>query len=312
MKKKKVSSLCLDFHFVCCMRAEHDFMFQGFHFSSKNSMSNLTKLLHLGLWVLSPLLFHTFSVKSWVNMPFILSKDPFLVRISPQPYPLSRVSSTLGNQKRYLNEGVVPTTNEITFLCYSKSDSEEQQRHERHPDGQYICYLLAPILKEMNIVDTPGTNVILQRQQRLTEEFVPRADLLLFVFSADKPLTESELEEAILFIKENTRKLLNTDDVILYPISARSALEAKLSASSDTGKEYSELSVSESHLKITRFYELEQFLYRFLDASTTTGMERIRLTLETPIAIAERLLSACETLVNQDCHYAKQDLTSAT
>ena len=45
----------------------------------------------------------------------------------------------------------------------------------------------------MNIVDTPGTNVILQRQQRLTEEFVPRADLLLFVISADRPLTESEV-----------------------------------------------------------------------------------------------------------------------
>ncbi|KAJ6335995.1 hypothetical protein OIU76_006893 [Salix suchowensis] len=233
----------------------------------------------------------------------------------------------------------------VLFLQQTRSlsyatlrDSEEQQRHEKHPDGQYICYLPAPILKEMNIVDTPGTNVILQRQQRLTEEFVPHADLLLFVFSADKPLTESEvaflryiqqwkkkvvfvlnksdiyrnsseLEEAILFIEENTRKLLNTDDVMLYPMSA---LEAKLSASSDTGKEYSELSVSESHLKITRFYELEQFLYNFLDASTTTGMERIRLTLETPIAIAERLLSACETLVNQDCQYAKQDLTSAT
>lgn len=45
----------------------------------------------------------------------------------------------------------------------------------------------------MNLVDTPGTNVILQRQQRLTEEFVPRADLILFVISADRPLTESEV-----------------------------------------------------------------------------------------------------------------------
>lgn len=45
----------------------------------------------------------------------------------------------------------------------------------------------------MNLVDTPGTNVILQRQQRLTEEFVPRADLVLFVLSADRPLTESEV-----------------------------------------------------------------------------------------------------------------------
>lgn len=45
----------------------------------------------------------------------------------------------------------------------------------------------------MTVVDTPGTNVILLRQQRLTEEFVPRADLLVFVISADRPLTGSEV-----------------------------------------------------------------------------------------------------------------------
>lgn len=56
----------------------------------------------------------------------------------------------------------------------------------------------------MNIVDTPGTNVILQRQQRLTEEFVPRADLLLFVISADRPLTESEVWLIIGFAKYET------------------------------------------------------------------------------------------------------------
>ncbi|MCE0481808.1 hypothetical protein HAX54_039880 [Datura stramonium] len=64
---------------------------------------------------------------------------------------------------------------------------------KKHPDGQYVCYLPASVLEEMIIVDTPGTNVILQRQQRLLEEFVPRADLLLFVMSADRPLTESEI-----------------------------------------------------------------------------------------------------------------------
>ncbi|KAJ4843024.1 hypothetical protein Tsubulata_045568 [Turnera subulata] len=249
------------------------------------------------------------------------------------------INALLG--KRYLNEGVVPTTNEITFLRYSKYDAEEEQRCERHPDGQYICYLPAPILEEMNIVDTPGTNVILQRQQRLTEEFVPRADLLLFVISADRPLTESEvtflrytqqwkkkvvfvlnkcdlyrnaseLEEAISFIKENTRKLLNTENVTLYPVSARSALEAKLSTSSEVEKDYKESLVSESHWKLSRFHEFEKFLYSFLDGSTNTGMERMKLKLETPIAIAERLLSASETLVKQDCQYAKQDLNTAS
>ncbi|KAB2605305.1 hypothetical protein D8674_005022 [Pyrus ussuriensis x Pyrus communis] len=246
------------------------------------------------------------------------------------------INALLGN--KYLKDGVVPTTNEITFLRYTEMDAGEEQRCERPPDGQYICYLPAPILKEMNVVDTPGTNVILQRQQRLTEEFVPRADLLLFVISADRPLTESEvaflrytqqwkkkvvfvlnksdiyrnaheLEEAMSFIKKNTQKLLNTEHVTLFPVSARSALEAKLSASM-FGKDYAELSTSDAQWKSSNFSELENFLYSFLDGSTSTGMERMKIKLETPVAIAEKLLSACETLVTQDCRYAKQDLAS--
>lgn len=51
----------------------------------------------------------------------------------------------------------------------------------------------ATLLRNVNVVDTPGTNVILERQQRLTEEYVPRADLVLFVVSADRPFTESEV-----------------------------------------------------------------------------------------------------------------------
>ncbi|XP_061358136.1 probable transmembrane GTPase FZO-like, chloroplastic isoform X2 [Gastrolobium bilobum] len=217
------------------------------------------------------------------------------------------INALLG--ERYLKEGVVPTTNEITFLRYTDLDIEEQ-RCERHPDGQYICYLPAPILKEMTIVDTPGTNVILQRQQRLTEEFVPRADLLLFVISADRPLTGSELEEAMSFIKDNVQRLLNTEDVILYPVSARSALEAKLMAASNVGKLDEELSVSGSHYGASSFDVLEKFLYSFLDGSTILGMDRMRLKLETPIGIADRLISACETLVTQDYRYAKQDLSA--
>ncbi|RDY12542.1 putative transmembrane GTPase FZO-like, chloroplastic, partial [Mucuna pruriens] len=246
------------------------------------------------------------------------------------------INALLG--ERYLKEGVIPTTNEITFLRYTDLNIE-QQRCERHPDGQYICYLPAPILKEMTVVDTPGTNVILQRQQRLTEEFVPRADLLLFVISADRPLTGSEisflrysqqwkkkavfvlnkadiyqnnheLEEAMSFIKENIQRLLNTEDVILYPVSARSALEAKLMATPNVGRLNEELSISDSHYGAGSFFELENFLYSFLDGSTIPGMDRMRLKLETPVGIADRLISACETLVTQDYRYAKQDLTA--
>jgi hypothetical protein len=63
-------------------------------------------------------------------------------------------------------------------------------------DGLYERQLPAEILRKINIVDTPGTNVIVERQQRLTEEFVPRSDLVLFILSADRPFTESEVRRS--------------------------------------------------------------------------------------------------------------------
>lgn len=59
--------------------------------------------------------------------------------------------------------------------------------------GEQERRLSAALLRDVNVVDTPGTNVILERQQKLTEEYVPRADLVLFVMSADRPFTDSEV-----------------------------------------------------------------------------------------------------------------------
>ena len=63
-------------------------------------------------------------------------------------------------------------------------DADKPQEDERMEDGYTVKYLPAELLRDLNIVDTPGTNVILERQQRLTEEYVPRADMVLFTMSA--------------------------------------------------------------------------------------------------------------------------------
>ena len=49
-----------------------------------------------------------------------------------------------------------------------------------------------PLLRDIHIVDTPGTNAIMREHERITAEFVPRSDLVLFVTSADRPFTETE------------------------------------------------------------------------------------------------------------------------
>ena len=50
----------------------------------------------------------------------------------------------------------------------------------------------AELLRDVHIVDTPGTNAIIREHEQLTADFVPRADLVLFVTSADRPFTETE------------------------------------------------------------------------------------------------------------------------
>ncbi len=49
-----------------------------------------------------------------------------------------------------------------------------------------------PFLQETNIVDTPGTNAVIRQHEEITQDFIPRSDLVLFVTSADRPFTESE------------------------------------------------------------------------------------------------------------------------
>ncbi len=85
-----------------------------------------------------------------------------------------------------LKEGVTPTTDRIQLLAYGEPGVE--------PEGEDLAIVRRPLplLKTLRFVDTPGTNAVIARHQLLTERFLPRADLILFVTSADRPFTESE------------------------------------------------------------------------------------------------------------------------
>jgi GTPase SAR1 family protein len=52
-------------------------------------------------------------------------------------------------------------------------------------------YLPISFLRDFNVVDTPGTNTVVAEHQRITEDFVPRADVILFIFSVVNPWAQS-------------------------------------------------------------------------------------------------------------------------
>jgi replication fork clamp-binding protein CrfC len=84
-------------------------------------------------------------------------------------------------------EGVTPTTDRITLLRYADEPAEKGL-----PEGVLEKGYKNEFLREIAIVDTPGTNAIIRHHEELSRGFVPRSDLVLFITSAERPLTESE------------------------------------------------------------------------------------------------------------------------
>ncbi|MEP6685310.1 MAG: dynamin family protein [Verrucomicrobiota bacterium] len=84
---------------------------------------------------------------------------------------------------------VLPSTDRVYIFKYGEEESSVEVSPlltER--------YLPIKFLLDFNVVDTPGTNTMVAQHQTITENFVPRADLVLFVFSVLNPWTKSAWE----------------------------------------------------------------------------------------------------------------------
>jgi small GTP-binding protein len=233
----------------------------------------------------------------------------------------SFINALLG--ERVLPEGVTPTTDRINILRHGSSVSEhllEAYLLERtHP---------ADVLREINIVDTPGTNAIIRRHEELTRDFVPRSDLVLFVTSADRPFTESErafLEqirewgkkivfvvnkidiltrpeeraEVLRYVQENAAGLLE-ETPQLFAVSARQALQAR-AAGEGTGE--SADGTGEELWEQSGFGAVEDYLLHTLDQE-----ERVRLKLLNPLNVGLRLASKYKDAAFQRLKLLAQDV----
>src|SRR5947207_14762631 len=88
--------------------------------------------------------------------------------------------------REFAKVDVLPATDRVCIFRYGeveKTVDVSPQLIER--------FLPIDFLRDFNVVDTPGTNTMVAEHQRITEEFVPRADLVLFVFSVVNPWTQS-------------------------------------------------------------------------------------------------------------------------
>jgi small GTP-binding protein len=194
---------------------------------------------------------------------------------------------------RIVQEGVTPTTAQINVLQYG----EVLERQVREASLHIITAPVA-LLRDIHIVDTPGTNAIIREHERITSEFVPRSDLVLFVTSADRPFTETErafmeqvrgwgkkvvvivnkidilegegeVQEVCRFVSGSAHDLLGFSPEV-FPVSARLALR---------GKEGDPAAWSAS-----RFEALERYIQTTLDAPA-----RVQLKLLNPLGVGSSI-----------------------
>jgi small GTP-binding protein len=219
-----------------------------------------------------------------------------------------------------LEEGVTPTTAVVTVLRYGESPTDRM----REPELRERTFP-SEFLREISIVDTPGTNAVIRRHQQLTEHFVPRSDLVLFVTSADRPFTETErgflelirdwgkkivivlnkrdlierpeeLAQIESFIAENAKRLLGIEPP-LFAVSARQARRAE--ATDDSAER-------ERALEASGFPAFRRYLFDTLDEAS-----RVQLKLLSPLGVAERLLERYLAVADERISLLNEDFKTA-
>jgi len=229
------------------------------------------------------------------------------------------VNALLG--EKVLQEGATPTTSRVTLVKWG------EQAAEQVVDENFAIYTYPlPLLKELNIVDTPGTNAVIRHHERLTDEFVPRSDLVLFTTSADHPLTESErqflerilawgkkivfalnkadiieseqaLEEVRSFVLKHATLIL-ADTPEFFPVSARLAQRALSRSDPEERRRLWAASGVEA---------LEQYINSTLDDAT-----RLQLKFGNPLGVADHLVAQAASVNTTQSEELKEDLQTAS
>jgi len=220
------------------------------------------------------------------------------------------INALLGEKLQ--EEGVTPTTSQIHVLQYG-----ETVQSQPGPQGAWLQSAPIEMLRNTNIVDTPGTNAILREHELLTTNFIPRSDLVLFITSADRPFTESEraflelikswgkkivlvinkvdiladseVEKVVEFVKSAADKLVG-DMPAVFAVSAKKAQQVKTEDKNQPG--------------LTGFETLEGFIHQTLD-----DVGRFRLKLLNPLGVGQKLVRQQLEVCREDIDSLIEDVT---
>ncbi|MFN7120129.1 MAG: dynamin family protein, partial [Saprospiraceae bacterium] len=152
------------------------------------------------------------DLRNRINEPFM-----FVIVGEVKAGKSSFINALLETGREITKVAPQPMTDVIMQILYG--DSEETV-----VVNPYLKQVFLPvdILKEIAIVDTPGTNTIVEHHQEITESFIPASDLIVFVFEAKNPYRQSawdffnfihaDWHKKIIFVLQQ-KDLMNAEDL---------------------------------------------------------------------------------------------------
>jgi len=164
---------------------------------------------------------------------------------------------------------------ELDLYCTEKGNPKNQ----KGVDTIEIGYPFDFLNKDVVIVDTPGIGSVYQHNTDVTYKFIDRSDAVVFVLSVDPPITEiekqfllkiaenvhkiffvinksdltskNEIEEIVNFTTNVIKDITKKENINIFPLSAKMALEGKISKNEEI--------IRKSYIKSFE-EELKQFL----------------------------------------------------
>ncbi len=135
------------------------------------------------------------DLRNRINEPFM-----FVIVGEVKAGKSSFVNALLGTGKEICKVAPQPMTDTIQQILWG-------EKEEIITVNEFLKKIYQPleILKEIAIVDTPGTNAIIKYHQKITEDFIPASDMIVFVFEAKNPYRQSAWD-FFDYIHEDWRK----------------------------------------------------------------------------------------------------------
>ena len=271
------------------------------------------------------------------------------------------INALLG--QKLLETGALPTTDQITILAHKERENRGDNNKTEHEgdattstssintststrtrteyshSNPVILHQISnlPLLQDLTLIDTPGTNAVINHHTERTLKLLPTADLILFVTSADRPFPESERQllqsiqsfrkhivivlnkmdvledkggdygeeeknKVTNFVRDNAADLLGSRAVVM-PVSAKDALAAKLIHGS-TSMSQRRNGDNDNHnslhnIDTSKIWKRSNFatLESFLKDSLTEET-KVQAKLLNPLGVTEGILKECAQVLN--------------